>query len=173
MKILFDECMPQPLRRRLAEFEISTAQEMGWGRVKNGELLKRAEGVFAAFVTSDQQLKYQQNLTGRRLAILVLSTNRWPVVKAKTPEIVAAIQALHPGDYVELTLWFFEMKTDEFDLIEQAVKTSTAPAEIVAAFNELSALREQLKNPSSRLLSGGAGVSVFSLVNRREISFGV
>ena len=96
--------MPQPLRRLLTEFEISTAQELGWGRVKNGELLKRAEGVFAAFVTSDQQLKYQQNLKGRRLAILVLSTNRWPVVKAKTPEIIAAIQALRPGNYVELTL---------------------------------------------------------------------
>ena len=104
MKILFDECMPQPLRRRLAEFEISTAQEMGWGRVKNGELLRRAEGVFDAFVTSDQQLKYQQNLKDRRLAILVLSTNRWPIVKAKTGEIMAAIQSLKPGDYVELAL---------------------------------------------------------------------
>ncbi len=96
--------MPQPLRRRLADFEISTAQEMGWGRVKNGDLLKRAEGVFDAFVTSDQQLKYQQNLKGRRLAILVLSTNRWPIVQAKTAEIIAAIQALKPGDYVELAL---------------------------------------------------------------------
>ena len=57
-----------------------------------------------AFVTADQQLKYQQNLTGRRLAILVLSTNRWPKLKAKTPEIIAAIQALRPGDYVELPL---------------------------------------------------------------------
>ncbi len=96
--------MPQPLRRLLAGFEISTAQEMGWGRVKNGELLKRAEGVFDAFVTSDQQLKYQQNLKGRRLAVLVLSTNRWPIMKAKTAEIIAAISALKPGDYVELTL---------------------------------------------------------------------
>ncbi len=96
--------MPQPLRRLLAQFEISTAQEMGWGRVKNGELLKRAEGVFDAFLTSDQQLKYQQNLKGRRLAILVLSTNRWPIVKVKTAEIIAAIQALKPGDYLELTL---------------------------------------------------------------------
>ena len=96
--------MPHPLCRLLAEFEISTAQEMGWGRVKNGELLKRAEVVFDAFVTSDQQLKYQQNLTGRRLAILVLSTNRWPIVKAKTAEIITAIQALKPGDYVELAL---------------------------------------------------------------------
>ena len=83
---------------------ISTAQEMGWGRVKNGELLKRAEGEFDAFVTADQQLKYQQNLTGRTLAILVLSTNRWPKVAAKTPEIIAAIQALRPGDYKELSL---------------------------------------------------------------------
>jgi len=60
--------------------------------------------VFDAFLTADQQLKYQQNLTGRRLAILVLSTNRWPIVKAKTPEIIAAIQSLRPGDYMELAL---------------------------------------------------------------------
>lgn len=104
MKILFDECMPQPLRRLLAEFEISTAQEMGWGRVKNGELLKRAEGVFDVLLTADRQLKYQQNLKGRRLAILVLSTNRWPKVKAKVQEIISAIQSLSPGDYLELDL---------------------------------------------------------------------
>jgi len=104
VKILFDECMSQPLRRRLAEFEISTAQEMGWGRVKNGELLKRAEGVFDVFLTADQQLKYQQNLKGRKLSILALSTNRWPKVKAKTQEIIAAIQALRPGDYKESDL---------------------------------------------------------------------
>jgi hypothetical protein len=104
VKILFDECIPRPLRPLLGEFEISTAQEMGWGRVKNGELLKRAEGVFDAFLTSDQQLKYQQNLKDRRLAILVLSTNRWPKVKEKTPEIIAAIQSLQPGDYKELIL---------------------------------------------------------------------
>jgi len=104
VKILFDECMPQPLRRLLAEFEISTAQEMGWGRVKNGELLKRAEGVFDVLLTADRQLKYQQNLKGRRLAILVLSTNRWPKVKAKVQEIISAIQSLSPGDYLELDL---------------------------------------------------------------------
>jgi len=104
VKVLFDECMPQPLRRYLGDFEISTAQEVGWGRVKNGELLKRAEGVFDAFLTADQRLKYQQNLAGRQLAILVLSTNRWPRVKAKTAEIIAAVQSLKPGDYVELAL---------------------------------------------------------------------
>ena len=85
--------MPEPLRPLLTGLDIRTAQEMGWGRVKNGELLQRAEGIFDAFVTADQSLKYQQNLTGRRLAILVLSTNRWPRVKAKTTEIAAALQA--------------------------------------------------------------------------------
>ncbi len=94
--------MPEPLRPLLTGLDIRTAQEMGWGRVKNGELLERAEGVFDAFVTADQSLKYQQNLTRRRLAILVLSTNRWPRMKAKTAQISAAIQALRPGDYVEL-----------------------------------------------------------------------
>jgi hypothetical protein len=104
VKVLFDECMPQPLRRFLKDFEISTAQEMGWGRVKNGELLRRAEGVFDVFLTADQRLKYQQNLSGGQLAILVLSTNRWPKVKARTGEIIAAIQSLKPGNYVELAL---------------------------------------------------------------------
>jgi len=96
--------MPRPLRPYLAAFEVLTAQEMGWGRVKNGELLKRAEGVFDVFLTADQQLKYQQNLKGRRLAILVLSTNRWVRIKSKTVEIVDALQKLGPGDYMELEL---------------------------------------------------------------------
>ena len=96
--------MPQPLRRQLAEFEVLTAQEMGWGRVKNGDLLRRAEGVFDVFLTADQQLKYQQNLTGRRLAIVVLSTNRWLKVKTKTSEIRVAIRSMEPGGYLELML---------------------------------------------------------------------
>ena len=104
MKVLFDECIPQPLRLLLAGFEIFTTQEMGWGRVKNGDLLKLAESSFDAFVTGDQQLKYQQNLKGRKLAILVLSTNRWPKIKAKVPEIANALQSLGPGDYTELQL---------------------------------------------------------------------
>ena len=104
MKILFDECIPAPLRGCLTGLDISTAQEMGWGRLKNGDLIKRAEGLFDAFVTADQQLKYQQNLSGRKLAILVLSTNRWPKIKSKSSEIGAPIGSLRPGDYVELPL---------------------------------------------------------------------
>lgn len=72
--------------------------------MKNGELLKRAEGVFDVFLTSDRQLKYQQNLKDRKLAILVLSTNRWAIVKSKKFEITSALQAMKPGDYKELEL---------------------------------------------------------------------
>jgi hypothetical protein len=86
------------------ESEIRTAQEEGWGRVKNGELLRRAEGIFDAFFTSDQNLKYQQNLSGRNLAFLVLSTNRWPRLRGKVEEIRKAICDLRPDDYVELAL---------------------------------------------------------------------
>ena len=63
-----------------------------------------ARGVFDAFLTADQRLKYQQSLKSKRLAILVLSTNRWAIVKTKTAEIIAVIRALKPGHYVELTL---------------------------------------------------------------------
>jgi len=84
--------------------EIKTAQHMGWGRKKNGELLTLAEGQFDVFVTTDQNLKYQQNLTGRHIAILVLSTNTLSVLRAKHKEIAAAIASIHPGQYVELSL---------------------------------------------------------------------
>jgi hypothetical protein len=102
VKVLFDECIPRPLRTRFHEFEVRTAQEMGWGRLKNGELLERAEGVFDAFLTADKNLKYQQNIADRRLAILRLPTNHWPTLKPQARRIAKAVAELKPGDYVEL-----------------------------------------------------------------------
>lgn len=81
MKILFDHGTPAPLRRQLAGHEISTAYEMGWAKLSNGDLLAAAEKSFDAFITTDQNLRYQQNLTGRRLAILVLPTTSWPEIQ--------------------------------------------------------------------------------------------
>ena len=105
MKVFFDECVPRPLRRLLANHEIRTAQEMGWGRLKNGELIRRAEeSGFAAFVTSDQNLRYQQNLTERRIALLVLSTNYWPVLQTQTARIETALTTLQAGQYVEVQI---------------------------------------------------------------------
>jgi hypothetical protein len=102
MKILFDHGTPAPLRRSLAGHEISTAYEMGWAKLSNGDLLAAAEKSFAAFITTDQNLRYQQNLTGRRLAILVLPTTSWPEIQKHTGKIADALNALKPGDFIEL-----------------------------------------------------------------------
>ncbi len=75
---------------------------MGWAELKNGALLKQAESKFEAFVTTDKNLRYQQNLTGRNLAILVLPTNDWNLLKQHPVEIASAVDALKPGDFVEL-----------------------------------------------------------------------
>ena len=105
MKVFFDECVPRPLRQLLAVSEIKTAQEMGWGRLKNGELIRRAEADgFEVLVTGDQNLKYQQNLQGRKIALLVLSTNYWPILRRHHGLIVSALAAIQPGQYLELTI---------------------------------------------------------------------
>jgi hypothetical protein len=75
LKILLDECVPWPLAKHLTGHEFKSVQFCGWAGVKNGELLRLAEGQFDLFLTADQSLRYQQNLTGRKIAILRLSTN--------------------------------------------------------------------------------------------------
>jgi hypothetical protein len=102
MNVLLDACVPRPLRNFLPDHTVRTAQEMGWGRLKNGALLQAVEPQFNAFLTSDQNLKYQQNIAGRKLAILVLSTNDWPTIRTKTDEIAAKVAELKPGDFIEL-----------------------------------------------------------------------
>jgi predicted nuclease of predicted toxin-antitoxin system len=102
MKILFDHGTPVPLRDHLAGHEVSTAYEMGWATLRNGDLLTAAEKEFTALLTTDKNLRYQQNLTGRQLAILVLRTTSWPRLQKRIPEIIAAVNALKPGDYIEL-----------------------------------------------------------------------
>ena len=102
MKVLLDACVPRPLRKFLPDHMIQTAQEMGWGQLKNGALLREAETQFDSLITTDQNLKYQQSVVGRKMAILVLSTNDWPTIRQKTDQIVANVAALKPGDFVEL-----------------------------------------------------------------------
>jgi len=104
MKILFDHGTPAPLRRELAGHEISTAYEMGWATLNNGDLLAAAEKSFDVFITTDQNLRYQQNFTGRRLAILVLPTTSWPEIQKHTAKIAASVNSLKPGDFVEVSL---------------------------------------------------------------------
>ena len=102
MKILFDHGTPAPLRRQLAGHEIATAFEMGWAKLSNGDLLAAADKAFDVFITTDQNLRYQQNLGGRRLAILVLPTTSWPEIQNYMNKVVDAVNALKPGDFIEL-----------------------------------------------------------------------
>ena len=104
MRVLFDQGTPDPLRRALTAHVVSTAYEMGWSVLSNGDLLDAAEAQFDAFVTMDENLRYQQNLAGRRLAILVLPFASWPKLQSHMPSIVSAIDDLKPSDYVELAL---------------------------------------------------------------------
>ncbi len=102
MRILFDQGTPLPLGRHLLGRVVSTTFDLGWSQLTNGDLLARAEGRFDAFITTDKNLQYQQNLAGRRLAILVLPFASWPRLQTRLAEIVEAVGALQAGDYVEL-----------------------------------------------------------------------
>ncbi|GDY23671.1 hypothetical protein LBMAG56_50180 [Verrucomicrobiota bacterium] len=104
MRILLDACVPRPLRQHLPGHAIHTAQEMGWGGLKNGALLQAVEAQFDAFLSSDQNLRYQQNLAGRKLAILVLPTNDWATLRRMAASIAARVATLQPGDFVEVPL---------------------------------------------------------------------
>ncbi len=104
MRVLFDQGTPDPLRYALTAHIVSTAYEMGWSALSNGDLLDEVEATFDAFVTTDQNLRYQQNLDGRRTAILVLPFASWPRLQSHLPIIASAIDGLKPGEFLELAL---------------------------------------------------------------------
>jgi hypothetical protein len=104
MHILFDQGTPAPLRNALTSHIVETAFEKGWSDLSNGDLLNAAENTsFDLFITTDQNLRYQQNLVGRKLAILVLPTTRWPVIEKHFTDVVAAVNSIKAGQYQELT----------------------------------------------------------------------
>jgi predicted nuclease of predicted toxin-antitoxin system len=104
VNILLDECVPQPLRRLLVNHSCRTAQEMGWKSVKNGELLTLAEGKFDLFITADQGLAYQQNLRGRRIAILQLSTNKLRAIEAAAAQLRDAVATMSGTEFRRLEI---------------------------------------------------------------------
>jgi len=99
MKILLDECVPWTMRRLLAGHDCTNVQKRGWGGTKNGDLLQLAEAEFDLFITSDQSLRYQQNLAGHRLAILELSTNDLHRILAADTMITCAIATMQKFEY--------------------------------------------------------------------------
>ena len=105
MCILFDKSAPYGLAQYLEGHAVTTAEERGWGRLENGVLLTIAEEAgFEVFLTADKNLRYQQNLSGRKLALVVLSNSPWHLVRLHIPAIVAAINAALPGSYAEVEI---------------------------------------------------------------------
>lgn len=103
MKLLFDQGTPVPLRNQLSNHIIETAYEKGWNNLKNGDLLTQAEAEgFDVLVTTDQNFRYQQNLSGRRINVLVLLTTNWPRIEKNAALVVQAIDNLQPGGYAEI-----------------------------------------------------------------------
>ena len=103
MKVLFDQGTPAPLRHSLTGHTVVTAFERGWSNLQNGELIRMAEkDDFEVLITTDQNLKYQQNLSGRTLAVLVLPTTSWPKIQNHLDKVSAAGNSMKPGDQREL-----------------------------------------------------------------------
>ena len=105
MKILFDQGVPRPLRRYLVGHLVNTASEQGWSTLENGVLLDRAEeDGYQLLITTDQSLRHQQNFAGRKIAILVLLSTAWPLIRLRIEEIQAVVNEITPGDYKEISI---------------------------------------------------------------------
>ncbi len=105
MRILFDQGTPVPLRQLLSSHQVETAFEPGWSTLTNGELLAAAEQEgFEVFVTTDKNLRGQQNLGSLRIAIVVLSSTSWPRIQKVAAAVQEAIEATLPGSFVEVSI---------------------------------------------------------------------
>ena len=105
MKILFDQGTPVPLRRSLLSHKVDTAYERGWSTLTNGDLLDTAErDGYDLLVRTDRNLRYQQNLTNRQIAIVVLLSTSWPRIQKHHDEIRNAIDTIVPGAYLEIEI---------------------------------------------------------------------
>jgi hypothetical protein len=103
MRVLFDQGTPVPLRQFLASHTVTTVYEQGWSTTRNGDLLRLADQqMFEVFLTTDQNLKYQQNLKELQIAIVVLPTTSWPVIQKHTAKIAAVLDSIAPGDIIEI-----------------------------------------------------------------------
>src|SRR5687767_11197249 len=105
MKILFDQGTPVPLRRFLTGHSVDTTFELGWADLENGALLDAAERLgYAMLITTDQNLRYQQNLSIRKITVLVLLSTSWPRIRLRVADIQASIDSAGPDAYVEIPI---------------------------------------------------------------------
>lgn len=105
MLILFDNGTPAPLRHFLKGHTVVEAIEQGWDRLTNGDLIAAAENEgFEVLLTTDKNMRYQQNLTGRKIAFIVIGNQQWPRLRRYVDRVVAAVDAARPGSYSEVEI---------------------------------------------------------------------
>jgi hypothetical protein len=107
MRVLFDHNIPTGTAKALVGHEVTEALQRGWDRISNGELLAKAEAAgFDALLTADKQIRYQQNLQGRKIAIIVVGNPTWRVLRKYLDRVTAAVNAATPGSYTEVDIPF-------------------------------------------------------------------
>ena len=105
MKILFDQGTPRPLRNFLPEHTVDTSAGRGWSELSNGDLLDIAESEgYELLITTDQNIRHQQNLAARRLAVIVLLSGAWPYARSRVEEIRAAVAEVQRGELREVPI---------------------------------------------------------------------
>jgi hypothetical protein len=107
MRILFDHGTPSGIASSLSPHQVTEARERGWDRISNGELLKLAEGAgYDLLLTTDKRIRYQQNLTDRKIAVLVLGNSTWRIVRLHLNRIALAVNEATQGSYAEVEIPF-------------------------------------------------------------------
>jgi len=105
VRILFDANTPAPLARFLLGHEVVRADELGWQGLENGALLDAAEQAgFDLLLTCDQNVRYQQNFTGRKIALVVLSSNHWPTLRRVAARVATAVDFVQTGQIVRVDI---------------------------------------------------------------------
>ena len=105
MLVLFDNGTPSGIAKSLHGHRVTELRNLGWDTLSNGVLLKEAEAAgFEVLLTNDKNIRYQQNLAGRRIALVVLGNSQWPMVRLYLREIASAVDAAEPGSYFEVEI---------------------------------------------------------------------
>ena len=107
MRILFDQGVPRGLAASLGGHEVTEARQLGWETISNGALLKLAEEAgFELLVTTDKNLRYQQNLADRKISLVVLGQSPWWLVRQHLVAIRNVVNAATPGSFDEVEIPF-------------------------------------------------------------------
>ncbi len=104
MRLLLDECVDRHFAETLSGHDVKTVPQMGWAALKNGDLLARAEQEFDVFITVDRALPSQQNLSKRKIALLIIQakTNQLVDLEPLVPDVLAALPKLRPGQIIHI-----------------------------------------------------------------------